>query len=170
MTIEGLSVIVASTGRPSLNYTLASITYQLVPGDELLVDVNEDAPWGHAARNRMLEKARPGNGLVFMDDDDVYLPNGLHEIRRAFRNEPTALHIFRMKYFNYDLWLDRQLVEGNVSTQMVCVAAGTGARFGDRYAGDFDFINAAAQSREVRWHRQVVAHYRPTPQELHVGI
>ena len=165
--MAGLSVIVASLGRPSLARTLASIAPQLEPGDELLVDVNHDQPWGNGARNRMIDKARRGNGLVFMDDDDVYAHDGLRVIRDAYASEPGSVHLFRMTYGNELIWREPVVREGNVSTQIVCVEAATAARFGDRYEGDFDFIEAACRDRPVRWHNHIVAYYRAaaTPQD-----
>ena len=34
------------------------------------------------------------------------------------------------------------------------------AKWGDRYEGDFDFIAQATRNRPIRWHEEVVAHYR----------
>lgn len=167
--MTGLSIIVASQGRPTLAATLASIQPQMRAGDELLVDVNEDAPWGHAARNRMMPRARVGNAVCFIDDDDVYVPGALDAIRAAFLAEPHRIHIFRMIYRplgagRYDvLWRYPKVELGNVSTQQFVIPSPTDARFSDRYEGDYDCLVAAvAQRPEPRWHERIVAHYRPT--------
>lgn len=147
--MRGVSIIVASSGRRSLAWTIASITPQLAPGDELFVDVNDDAPWGHAARNRTMPKVRDGQGMMFMDDDDVYLPNGIRSAREAFQADPDRIHIFRVIGPKGEpfVWTDPVLRVGNVSTQCFIVPrwAAEYASWGDRYAGDFDFIEAAAQ-------------------------
>ncbi len=157
-----LSIIVASAGRPSLSQTLESIGPQLRPGDELLVDINDDAPWGHAARNRMMHRAE-GDFLLFMDDDDAYLPRALATVRVQAAAAPDRVHIFRMRYATGTVLWQQPLVEcGNVSTQMVCVPNRPGllGRWGDRYEGDFDFIASTCQLQgEPVWHKDVIALY-----------
>lgn len=157
-----LSIIIASSGRRTLARTVQSVVTQLEPGDELIVDVNDDAPWGHAARNRQLRRAR-GRHLLFMDDDDVYVPGALRHVRAACAQEPRRIHLFRMRYpGGGELWHEQKVVCGNVSTQMVVVPRrGLRARWGDRYEGDFDFIAAAVgQFGEPVWHETVIAQVR----------
>lgn len=161
-----LSIIIASSGRPTLGFALESARSQALDGDEILVSVNNDCPWGHAARNQLMKAAR-GNYLLFMDDDDVYTPDALRLIRsRVSRDtEPYTMHIFKMRYANGgELWGDPGVRCGNVSTQMIAVpsiVAAMDCRWGDRYEGDFDFISACAQRVDVRWEREVIALIRP---------
>jgi glycosyltransferase involved in cell wall biosynthesis len=163
LNARGLTVIVASSRRPTLARTLASIEPQLTPGDELIVDVNTDSPWGHNARNRCIPKARPGNGLCFMDDDDAYLPGALALMRAAYRAEPLLLHVFRMNYHGQLLWRTKALVDGNVSTQMfVTPQPANEARWTDRYQGDYDYITAMAEHHDIRWHEEPIAIYGPS--------
>jgi glycosyltransferase involved in cell wall biosynthesis len=160
--VNGLSIIIASSGRVSLARTLESLSGQLLPGDQLIVDVNDDSPWGHIARNRSMAMAREGNGLCFMDDDDVYLPDALEIMRDCFLAFPESIHVFRMLYFGTVLWRTPDLVCGNISTQMFVVPRDVAVRhkWGDRYEGVFDFISAAAEHESVVWHEELVAHYR----------
>jgi len=155
---QRLSIIVASQGRPSLSATLDSAASQMRPGDELLVDVNDDAPWGHAARNRLMPRAA-GTHLAFMDDDDRYAKGALDAVRHAIADEPTRVHIFRMRYQDGRvLWGTPEAVCGNVSTQMVVVPNDEHlGRWGDRYEGDLDFIVATLGGREAAWHEEVIA-------------
>lgn len=167
--VPGLSVCVASSGRPTLARTLASVVDQLRPGDELLVDVNRDSPWGHRARNRMMPKARC-TGLVFIDDDDEYFDGGLEAMRRAHLADP-GVHIFKMEYLDgRRLWIDRRVCLGNISTQMFCVPNLWAdlddqrlrhlPKWGDRYEGDFDFISSMCHLiGGPKWHKEVVALY-----------
>jgi hypothetical protein len=158
-----LSIIVASSGRPTLSRTVESITTQMRPGDELLVDVNDDAPWGHAARNRMMPRAA-GDFLLFMDDDDVYCEGALDVIRSAAR-QPDRVHMFRMCYAAGGMLWQTETVEcGNVSTQMVVVPNKPGqiGHWGNRYEGDFDFIKSTCRLQgEPVWHEDVIALVRP---------
>lgn len=155
-----LSVIVASSGRSTLERTVASVLPQLLPGDELLVDVNDDAPWGHAARNRMMPRAA-GDALLFIDDDDVYTPHAIAVIRSAYEKDPLAVHLFRMRYPNgNELWGEQRVVCGNVSTQMVCVPGHLAVRheWGARYEGDFDFLCGVCGDEQATgpcWHEDV---------------
>lgn len=170
MSEPGITVCVASSGRLTLSNLVRRVSAQLIPGDELLVDVNDDAPWGHRARNRMMPKAKSGNGLVFYDDDDMIEPNALETIRNAFRADPDTAHIFRMNYHGTLLWQEPVLRVGNVSTQMFCIPSWLAhpqiARWTDRYEGDFDFIRACQdcldnliEARKIKWHNEIVATY-----------
>ena len=135
-----LSVLIPSKGRASLGKTLSSVHGQLEAGDELIVDVNDDSPWGNRARNRMMPRAK-GAFLLFIDDDDIYYPDALRYVRRAVTPGERAVHIFRMRYPNGKvLWSIPNVVENNVSTQMIAVPNLELGRWGERYAGDFDFI------------------------------
>lgn len=153
-----LSVVVASGGRDHLVKTVLGITQQLMPGDELLVDVNDDAPWGHAARQRMQARAA-GDFVVFMDDDDRYTDNGLEIIRWGVATDPDRVHIFRMMYPNgHVLWRDPEVRCGNVSTQMVAVPRRFLGVWGARYEGDFDFIvdSVRRSGGDPVWHTEIV--------------
>jgi glycosyltransferase involved in cell wall biosynthesis len=157
-----LSVIIASSGRKSLERTFASLGGQLKQGDEVLVSINSDCPWGHAARNQLMPAAR-GDSLMFIDDDDVYLPGALDLARGAMDEGPNRVHIFRMEHPSCGLiWKEQKLAVGNVSTQMIVVPnrplmLGT---WGDRYQGDYDFI-AGTIDRQPRpvWHEETLALY-----------
>lgn len=170
MDSPSLSVIIASSGRPTLARAMESAREQVRDGDEILVSVNTDCPWGHAARNQLMTASR-GAYLLFMDDDDMYAPGALDAVRSALAADTHEdavyhMHIFRMRYPNgSELWTQPVVRCGNVSTQMVCVPSIApslaGCRWGDRYEGDFDFISACAQRLDVRWHEDVIALVRP---------
>lgn len=168
-----LSIIIASNGRPTLAATLASVSTQVQPGDEILVDVNKDSPWGHRARNRRMPQTF-GDGLMFIDDDDVYLPGALQLARLALDRHPDRMHMFKMRYENgVELWIDEEIRLGNVSTQMFVVpnlwrwnSSAWRApnpdlpKWGDVYEGDFHFISGCAERMDVEWHLQVISLYR----------
>lgn len=159
-----LSIIVASSGRPTLTDTIESARSQMRDGDEILVSIQSDCPWGNAARNQLMRAAR-GDALMFVDDDDAYARGALDKARAAFEAEPTRMHLFRMRYpDNRILWQDARVVSGNVSTQMVVVPAGLGRRvqFGDRYEGDYDFIAGCQRYwGEPAWHEDIITYLRP---------
>lgn len=162
-----LSVIIASSGRGTLPRAAGSVFGQLLPGDELLIDVNEDAPWGHRARNRQMQRAA-GDGVLFLDDDDIFLPGALDAARAALEDEPMAMHLFRMRYAENDsvLWAEPRVELGNVSTQMVCAPTELAVRhrWGDRYEGDYDFIRSVSLDDLLAgtvFHEDVISLVRP---------
>lgn len=157
-----LSILVASCGRTSLARTVLSITSQLAAGDELIVDVNDDSPWGNLARGRMMARARQP-WVMFMDDDDIYLPGALATVRGHLQADPRPLpHLYRMKYrlTGAHVWRHKRVELGNVSTQCIVAPAASLGVWGDRYEGDFDFIQStAARAGGVIWHDDVICRY-----------
>jgi glycosyltransferase involved in cell wall biosynthesis len=91
------TVIVPTSGRPTLLGTLRSIVSQLAPGDQLIVDRNNDDDFGNAARNRMIEQARTSH-VVFLDDDDEWLPRALDRMRAFARDNPGRIGLFGQRY------------------------------------------------------------------------
>jgi glycosyltransferase involved in cell wall biosynthesis len=158
-----LSVIVPSGGRPTLSRTLASITPNLDLHDEVLVCVDQTAPWGNSSRNRLMRQAK-GDWLLFMDDDDAYTPDAFPVIRAKIAQASDSVHIFRMRYPDgRELWTDREVRLGNVSTQMVVVPnrPPLGIWSEGLYEADYHFIKACADHRPVVWHEDVIALIRP---------
>lgn len=161
--MNSISVLIASSRRPTLSRTLASVAPQLAPGDELLVDVNADGDWGHEARNRLIDRADWGNWLVHIDDDDVLADDALDTVRREC-GEPIP-HIFRMRYADgRELWADTELCYGNIGTPMIVAPRDhrTGW-FGDEYGGDLTYActTVEAHGGAVRWCTHVIALVRP---------
>jgi len=134
----------------------------MIAGDELIVDVNDDAPWGHKARNRMMQRAK-GDFICFQDDDDIYLPGAFERIRAGTERDFNRVHIFRMEYFGQILWTEPVVREGNVSTQMFVVPnepKKLGA-WGTVYESDFYFLRDTVKLLgDPVWHEDLIAHYR----------
>lgn len=187
-----LSIVLPTVGRPSLERTLASIQVQrLLPGDEVLVVADGEqamaqeafhrsglpgvflsvpgpnGDWGHTPRNRALGRAQ-GDYLLFIDDDDIYVPGALTAVREALGLHPGRPHLFRMVRPKYGdvLWRVPRIVQGNVSTQMIVVPnlphrCGV---WGTRYEGDLDFIRSTAAlwpAEALVWREEVVVAYDP---------
>jgi glycosyltransferase involved in cell wall biosynthesis len=153
-----------------LERAIGSASSQLELGDEVIV-VHDDAPhndWGAWARAEAMKDAR-GSHLLFMDDDDEYLPRANNTIRKAIQPEPDRVHIFRMARtapFNDVIWISQDLAQpGQVSTQMIVVPndpdrLGT---WSPRYEGDFDFLvsTLAKHHKPPVWHQDVIAIQHP---------
>ncbi len=161
------SVIVPTCGRPSIAATLASITSQMLDGDELIVLRDNSRDWGMTPRAKGMRGAT-GDWLLFMDDDDVYLPGAFAKIRAAVSAHGAApCHLFRIKFPdpNKVLWDRKGAVEcGNVTTQIIVCRNDKSklGRWGSEYAGDFDFIRStiANWGGLCDWHDVVIAEYR----------
>src|ERR1019366_6528599 len=142
-----LSIIVPTQGRASLTQTLASITAQMLPGDELIVVRDDSGDWGHTSRNKAMRQAT-GNYLLFMDDDDRYVDGAFAVVRAALAEHPDQPHLFAMHRHHHEPKEDavlprtQDVTVGNVSTQMIVVPNDHGklGTWGSRYEGDFDFI------------------------------
>jgi len=162
-----VSVIVPTIGRKSLLELLNSL---LISGfsreDEVLLMV-DDGPkeieiperwdelpirqvnvgrrqgdWGMFSRNVGMEVAT-GDLLAFGDDDNIYLPDALSTMRRAFGDGRQVPHLFRVRQCPSGalIWADRDLRLGNVDTMCVVIPRnGPRARWPAEYAGDYAFI------------------------------
>ncbi len=170
------SVIVPTVGRATIDATLASITSQLEPGDELLVRCSSDRDFGNGARQSLIERAR-GSHLIFMDDDDAFLPGALATMRRFADAHPGRIGIFRMVYPDGRiLWADPSLRVGNVSTQMLCVPniPGKLGRWdspGSPRTADYAFLESTvAVQGEPIFQDAIVARIRPARRSRRVRL
>lgn len=164
------SVIVATTGRPTLPRALQSLADQpLVPGDPVLLTAGDEVivvgagaairgvaarfgyrfleagpfgDWGQQERQTAMRHAR-GTHLAFLDDDDVFCPGAFAAMRAAVGAHPRRPVMFKMVApWGTTIWKDPVVRCGNHGgPQFVC--PNDPARlgvWGRRYEGDFDFI------------------------------
>ena len=158
-----LSIIVPTSGRPTLIRALGSVISQCGDGDEVIVvsdgpdeDVDEvcrlldirycEGPktgqWGNAQRQAGMAVAG-GDYLLFLDDDDWFVLGAIDAVRRAIALHPGHPLIFRFVDKNgVTRWADRVVRTGNVSTQCLCVpnVKGQLGFWGDTHEGDFVFL------------------------------
>jgi len=181
--VATFSVIVPTVGRRTLSHTLASVAAQLEAGDELLVFCNTDGDFGNAARNSGIERAR-GSHLVFLDDDDEWLPGALARMRRFADANPGRVGIFRFRSEFGELPVTADLRTAGSPTYVVPNIPGKVGRFGptdvtapgfrkprpgetpeslaERF-GDYEFIRTTLELRrdEPIWLPQVTTVLRP---------
>lgn len=156
------SVIVATSGRPTLSRALQSLADQpLQDGDEVIVtgagaDIQQTAEafgyrylgagpfgcWGQRERHEAMAYAT-GTHLVFLDDDDIYAPGAFAAMRAVCADHPDCPVMFRMiAPWGETLWRRPIVYEGNLGGPQF-VTPNDPARLGAwglRYEGDFDFI------------------------------
>lgn len=177
------SIIVATTGRPTLVRALQSLADQpLADGDEVLVvGAGADAArrfgyrhvpcasggdWGGTERRKGIALAT-GTHLAFLDDDDVYLPGAFARMRAAVIAAPSRPVMFRM--INVDgstLWRERRVAYGNHGTPQFVTpnVAGKVGLWGTDYAGDTAFVVDTLRRYEpdaLVWDETVTYQCRP---------
>jgi hypothetical protein len=153
------SIIVPTTGRDTLARALQSLADQpLGPDDQVIVvgpgssvaahfgyrwiDCPSGGNWG--SHERMIGiAAATGTHLVFLDDDDVYLPGAFAAMRAAVAAHPNRPVMFKM--INVDgrtLWRDKVVRFGNHGTPQFVTpnVRGQIGQWGTSYAGDTEFV------------------------------
>lgn len=181
-----LSVIVATIGRDTLPRALRSVESQpLLQGDEVLVvgataEIERVADefgyrfihcpaggnYGHVERQYAMPLAT-GTHLLFLDDDDCYVPGAFAAIRAGIDANPGRPLMFRMIWpGGLLLWVDPVVREGNHGTPQFIVPNDSKrlGRWGSRYQGDFDFcVSTLALYPEsaLIWNETVIYECRP---------
>jgi glycosyltransferase involved in cell wall biosynthesis len=115
------TVVVPTVGRATLAGALASVASQLRPGDEIIAICNHDRDLGTKARNNAIARAE-GTHLIFLDDDDEYLPGALEKFRAFAAKYPGRVGIFRERLVDGSLqWRTPELKLGNVGSMLFVV-------------------------------------------------
>ena len=143
------TIIVGTAGRKTLRRTLKSITSQLEPGDELFLIRDDSGDAGDTPRNQTMHRAA-GSHLLFMDDDDVYVPGAFAKMRRFAEENPGRIGIFRIEYTTGPKrWRVPELKNRNVSTQIFLVPNVPGKlgvwEHRGTVHGDYTFIEETAR-------------------------
>jgi hypothetical protein len=191
---KSIAVIVATTGRRSLQATLDSFGSDLHPQDvvHICMDGRSDLVrriaqemaemyfghwfyhegetlgyWGHAVRNQLLPSL--GTDLVWhLDDDDVAAPGAL----AAIRHSDAVWTVFRMQFMEGHpangvvCWRWKRLMKGDIGTPMIIAPPST-ARFALEYGGDFAYVQGLRDELgEPAWDERVIALIRPEVEDV----
>jgi glycosyltransferase involved in cell wall biosynthesis len=187
------SIIIPTIGRETLKRTLRSVMEGGFDAlsDELLVIGDGPQP---AARSIVegfgsglilyRETCRPtrnmgasqraaamalssGSHLLFMDDDDVYLPEAITTVRRIVGMDSERIHIFRMRSSIKPwsiLWKSPECRPGNVGTPMFAVpnVKSLLGSWGPERGSDFEFIRSTLKKwpggeESIAWRQETVA-------------
>ena len=185
--MPSFSIIIPTCGRSTITATLASLSRQVQEGDEVIVVGDGDQPtaakafcgsglpgwylwtrhasndWGSSQRNYGMERAR-GDYLLFIDDDDVFLPGALSAFCAVLIKQPDHIPVFRMQTPDGRLiWDKTTLTVGNVGTAIFAVPNQRQQlpSWGTRYEADFDFLEACSKLWPIDWHEEIVCWIRP---------
>ena len=167
MKQPSITVITPTIGRASLRTMLEQLGPQLGEGDECLVLGDGPQPaaghivagianprvqyiehpevrnWGNPQRNAAITRAK-GDLLMFVDDDDQVLRDGVETIRRIGAEHPGRPLMFRIRHMESLIWRTPVVEYANVSGQMF-IAPNVPTRVGrwsDAYGADFDYITS----------------------------
>jgi len=151
------SIVIATSGRESITTTLAALTPQLEPGDEILILRDDTGDHGNTPRNNAIPRCA-GSHILFIDDDDKHLRDALTYIREQVTKIPRKVHLFSMAYDDGRIVNPRWPLQiGFVGTPMICVPNTKGklGKWSQRYEGDYDFMKTTLELR----HDEPVLHY-----------
>jgi predicted O-methyltransferase YrrM len=179
-----LSVIIPTCGRPSLALTLSSVAAAgatkadqvIVVGDgpqpaareivsryakQLTITYLETPPTrmvGAAQRNIAVDKATRSH-LVFIDDDDTYMPGALAMVRAEAQRHPDRILLFREVSSSPRhpwgiVWKEKKIELGNVGSQMIVVpnVKGRLGRWPDHRGSDYGFLRSTVDRVIARLH------------------
>jgi len=136
-----IAIITATKGRSSLRFALRSaflgasdewivVTDGYIPEVEALVDeLSTGFPYfrcirgertncfGLAQRDQGIAEAT-ADYILFLDDDDLYMPGAIEKIRGKLQGVPV---IFKMWHNGGIIWREQVVYSGNVGGQMFCL-------------------------------------------------
>lgn len=168
-----LSIVVASTGRPTLAAALASATSQMRPGDELILIFDDSGDAGDTPRNRVLDSAT-GTHIMFLDDDDELRLGALDVVRDFAVRNPGRIGIFRL---DLGMWgvgpVVRDLLSSATAMYVIPNVKGKLGRFGRvpgakaGRLGDYKFIvETVALQGDPVWCDEIIQDIRPVRRPL----
>lgn len=129
-----LNVIIATAGRDTLQKMIDSVAPQLEEQDYLtiiwdcqpialqidskcqVISLQNPEPlgfWGHGSRNKWQDEL-PGDYFMNADDDDVYAPNAIREIRKHCIAK--KLYVFKFYYNGRVIPNEPKIYVGNIGT------------------------------------------------------
>jgi len=188
-----LSIVIPTCGRESLARALESLPAAgLSKADEVLVVGDGPQPAARAivsafssipvryfehgptrmvgaAQRQFAMRNATGTHLCFLDDDDIYVPNGLDAVVAEIMDAPDRVLLFKeeSKTDRHPwgiVWKDREVRCGHVGTQGIVVpnVPGRLGIWGNRYEADYNFLRSTLdlypdRDRAVVWVDRIIA-------------
>ena len=135
-----------------------------LPGLLIELDDGPHNDWGAVARTRA-SAIVGGTHVLYLDDDDCYVPGAVELIRRTIAANPEAMLIFQTRWLNGRvIWKHPFLLIGQVSTCQFCYpAVARPGEWGPHYEGDYQFIRETIErntDRPLVWIPEVICLFR----------
>jgi hypothetical protein len=195
-----ISIVIPTTWRNSLVDAVLSAyhrevqTIVVIDGDAMAVNPKMIGKFAHAhpliastgkrnddygatARNVGVQLAE-GEYVMFLDDDDVYLPWALDKVlERIGESQKDEVLVFSMKYASTKdvverlrgtvLWKDEVLRQSEVGTPMLAIPLymALKTRWHPGYGHDHQYARELGQIAKFRWFRDVIVEVRHTPED-----
>lgn len=178
--MNSFNVVIATTGRPTLQRMLDSIVPQLCSVDYLtliwdsaptevvfkgdcnVIQILNEKPlghWGHASRTRW-QNALPGDYLINGDDDDMFAEGAMEAIRNHCTED--KLYVFKMSMNDYAvLPREPQISMANIGTPCGVYKPGGLPEWKLEYGGDFKFYEALSKVKEPVFIDHIIYKVRP---------
>jgi hypothetical protein len=176
--MSSYNVILATSGRDTLQRMIDSIAYQLTDKDYLTIiwdtqprGIAVDSPctvisiknayplgsWGHGSRTRW-QAMLPGDYHLNADDDDIYVPDAMADIRQHCVAD--KLYVFQMLYCGSPLPLKHELQLGNIGTPCGVYKPYNLPEWPLRHGGDFEFYNELSKYRDIEYIDKIIYRVR----------
>lgn len=177
--MKAFNVVIATSGRDTLQNMIDSIAPQLCSEDYLTIiwdcqamplQINGDCQvitiqnekalgfWGHASRSRW-QNSLPGDYLINGDDDDMFATDAMSIIREHCTED--KLYVFRMQYENVVIPSFHQVAYGNIGTPCGVYKPGGLPDWPLEYGGDFKFYSDLSKIKEPEFIDKVIYKIRP---------
>lgn len=159
-------IVVSDDNHLEVIQTLEPFRTSGLPLQHITITDGPHRDWGHTPRNRTI-KVPIADFVRHADDDNIFLPGAVDQMRMACAANPTALHMFpifyhRGGYISGYAGLTGEIAHFKVDTATLVYprVATVGEWWTSRSGGDYDFIKAvvaANPKRNIDWHGD--AHY-----------
>lgn len=115
MSMPKLSIITPTCGRPSLLAAVGCVNSQIGLDDEhIIVHDSGDYRFGNPQRDEGIARAK-GDYIVFLDDDDLLMPDALLSIKEAVAKAPEPIpHMFSVYHIQYGRCLNKTITSRDV--------------------------------------------------------
>jgi predicted O-methyltransferase YrrM len=166
---QGDEVIVVGDGPQPTASAIVKDFYPRCPAPIRYLETEVSRAMGALQRNMGMRLAQNSH-LIFIDDDDEYVPDAFFKMRIAAEENPGKIIFFRIMEkrpkIKWDtIWQTRRVAHGNVGTQTL-VLPNVRDRFGtwpNRRGSDYEFIRQTVdlwpgKDNGVVWMEPIVAY------------
>lgn len=172
--MKSFNVVIATTGRPTLQKMIDSIAPQLQEQDYItiiwdsqpvavqvnsscqVIQIQNEKPlgsWGHGSRTRW-QDSLPGDYLMNADDDDIYTEDAMTHIREHCIED--KLYVFQMAVDLHVCPRYHKIEMANIGTPCGVYKPGGLPSWDPVYGGDFMFYDKLSKIKEVEFIDKVI--------------